>query len=152
MGVVFGTGAPWAADAVLLAEVGIGIGLLAGMLLVRAGHVRLHRALQSTLVLANPVLLLAWMLPSYLVHAAPGVPAEVAEPYYLLPTLMLVLGPVAQGLAIYVVLSAGTSLLPERFRFRRYKLMMRATLVLWWAVLALGVLTYLAWYVLGYSS
>jgi hypothetical protein len=43
-------------------------------------------------------------------------------------------------------LAAGTNILPQRFRFTRYKLWMRSAVVLWWLVLLLGLATYGRWY------
>jgi uncharacterized membrane protein YozB (DUF420 family) len=51
-------------------------------------------------------------------------------------------GSVALLLGIYVVLVAGTPLLPRRFRFSNYKLWMRSLIAIWWVALLLGVLTY----------
>ena len=59
---------------------------------------------------------------------------------------MLALGAAAEALGIYIVLVAGTNVVPERFRFRRYKLWMRTELLLWWSVLLLGITTYYVWY------
>ncbi len=60
---------------------------------------------------------------------------------------MLIAGASAEVLGIYVLLVAGTNWIPERFRFRRYKLWMRAELILWWAVVLAGVATYYTWWV-----
>jgi len=51
-------------------------------------------------------------------------------------------GGTAELLAIYVILVAGSSLLPERYRFSRYKPWMRTTLALWLMALLLGFATY----------
>ena len=48
---------------------------------------------------------------------------------------------------LYILLAAGTRLLPERLRLIRYKLWMRSVLALWWMVLMLGFATYVRWYV-----
>src|SRR5580692_4885960 len=48
-----------------------------------------------------------------------------------------------QGL--YILLAAGTGVLPRRFRLTRYKIWMRSALLLWWLVL--GWMTYAHWYV-----
>jgi hypothetical protein len=49
-------------------------------------------------------------------------------------------------LGVYLLLAAGTSLLPKQLRLTRYKLWMRAALVIWWLVLLLGLATYIRWY------
>src|SRR5580700_11160236 len=63
--------APTTSDWVLVAELAIGLTLLAGMFVVRAGHVRAHKYLQSAMVLVNVPLVLALMLPTYLKDVAP---------------------------------------------------------------------------------
>ncbi|HZY92239.1 MAG TPA: hypothetical protein VFG07_05660 [Thermoplasmata archaeon] len=138
------------ADIVLGAEIGIGVALVVGMLLVRRGHVRWHALLQSSLVLVNLPIVLIWMVPSYLAHILPDLAEEGLQPYYLVPTLMLMVGALAEGLGIFVLLVAGTNVVPERLRFRRYKLWMRTVLILWWSVLLLGLSTYYVWYIAGY--
>jgi uncharacterized membrane protein YozB (DUF420 family) len=146
VGSLFGTIAPAASDWIAVFEVGIAILLLAGMFVVRRGHVRLHKYIQSSMVLVNIPVVLAWMVPQYLRYVLPGLPGEIAEPYYLLPTIALFAGALAEGLGIYILLAAGTGLIPERYRFRRYKLWMRTELSLWWLVVVLGLLIYYVWY------
>jgi len=48
---------------------------------------------------------------------------------------------------LYILLAAGTKLLPEGLRIKRYKLWMRIVLASWWLVLLLGIATYARWYV-----
>ncbi len=57
------------------------------------------------------------------------------------------LGTLAELFALYILLVAGTKWLPNHLRFVPYKAWMRATLVLWWATLLLGLSTYVRWYV-----
>jgi hypothetical protein len=56
-------------------------------------------------------------------------------------------GTITEFAGLYILLSAGTSLLPETLRITRYKVWMRSVLVLWWAVLLLGMAIYTRWYV-----
>ena len=147
MSSLLGTGAPFFADTVALFEIAAGVALIVGMFLVRAGHVRLHAYLQSSIVFVNIPVVLAWMVPSYLKSVLPGLASGISMASYWVPTLMLILGATAEALGIYVILVAGTNWLPERWRFRRYKVWMRTVLGLWWTVLILGLLTYYVWYV-----
>ena len=142
MGSLVPVRAPFFSDVVLVFELCIGVALLAGMFLVRAGHVRAHMYLQASMVLVNIPVVLVWMLPLYLEYTLPGIPARLGELTYLVPTLMLVFGVLAESLGVYILLVAGTTLLPERLRFRRYKLVMRTELGLWWSVLIAGITTY----------
>jgi len=143
---------PLLSDGVAIAEIALAGVLVAGMFLVRRGNVRLHRVLQSSVILVNLPLVLGWMVPQYLEYVLPDLPGELFEPYYLLPTIALVAGAAAQALGIYIILVAGTNWLPERYRFRRYKLWMRTELLLWSTVVVLGLAIYLNWYVFPMSG
>src|SRR5580700_2494809 len=57
------------------------------------------------------------------------------------------LGTITEIAGLYILLAAGTRLLPEKIRIANYKLWMRSTLILWWVVLLLGFATYARWYV-----
>jgi uncharacterized membrane protein YozB (DUF420 family) len=59
----------------------------------------------------------------------------------MVATAHAALGSVAECAALYLLLAAGTKLLPENLRITRYKLWMRSVLVTWWAVILLGVAT-----------
>src|SRR5207249_8458960 len=58
------------------------------------------------------------------------------------------LGGVAEFAGMYILLAAGTEILPEKFRIKRYEVWMRSVLVVWWMVLFLGIATYARWYVI----
>lgn len=144
--------APGVSDAVAIFEIVVGGLLIAGMFLARSGRIRAHMYLQSAMVLVNVPVVLTWMVPQYVDYVLPGLPGEFGEPFYFVPTVMLLLGAAAEVLGIYILLVAATPWVPERFRFRRYKLVMRTELVLWWAVLLTGLTTYYVWYSGGFGS
>jgi uncharacterized membrane protein YozB (DUF420 family) len=146
MGALFRTPAPAASDWIAVFEVAIAVLLIAGIFVVRSGRIRWHMYMQSSMVLVNIPVVLAWMVPQYLTYVLPGVPGELTDPYYLLPTIAVFVGGAAEALGIYILLVAGTNWVPERFRFRRYKLWMRTELGLWWAVVILGLVIYYVWY------
>jgi uncharacterized membrane protein YozB (DUF420 family) len=64
-----------------------------------------------------------------------------------LATAHAALGSLAEIAALYILLAAGTNLVPPRFRMTNYKRWMRSVLVLWWLVLLLGLATYARWYI-----
>lgn len=140
------------ADAVLVVELAMAAALLLGAHLAHTGRIRLHGYWQSAIVLGNVPVVLVWMLPAYVTNVLPGLPGEIGEPFYWVPTLMLALGVVVESLGAYVILVAGTNWMPERLRFRSYKLWMRTLLILWWAVLLTGVATYYVWFLTPVSS
>jgi uncharacterized membrane protein YozB (DUF420 family) len=143
--------APGLSDALAVVEVALAIMLVAGWVLVRAGHVRAHMLVQSTIIFVNLPLVLYGMVPAYLTYVLPYVPGGLGHPAVLVPTLMLVFGALAEVLGVYIVLVAGTDWIPERFRFRRYKLWMRTELLLWWGVVFAGLTTYALFFVPGAS-
>jgi len=141
-----GTAAPFIADLILLLEIAMGVGLLAGGWLAGKKRFREHAWCQSTVVLLNLVVIALVMMPSFHARVLPKIPARLGRAYYSLATAHGILGIAAEITALYILLSAGTSLLPEKARMTRYKTWMRGTLVLWWVVLILGIVTYTRWY------
>jgi len=142
-----GTAAPLYADLTLLLELAMGVGLLIGALLARLGRFRQHAWCQSVIVLLDVVLIVLAMIPSFHAHVSPKIPVRLGKAYYALATAHAALGGAAEIGGLYILLAAGTSVLPERYRITKYKVWMRSVLLLWWLVLLLGVATYLRWYV-----
>lgn len=142
-----GTAAPLEADIVLLLEIGMGLGLLLGAWLARTKHYRQHGWCQSIIVLCNLAIIGLTMAPSFRSHVLPRIPAKLSKPYFALATAHGVLGSITEFAALYILLAAGTRLLPESMRITRYKFWMRTVLALWWLVLLLGFATYGRWYV-----
>ena len=142
-----GTGATRAADLNLLAQVAMATVLAGGMILARAKRFRVHAWTQSTVLLLNLIAIGSVMLPSFRKQVASSIPSGLQDPYYAVATIHAGLGGVAEVLGLYVILVAGTNMVPSGLRFRNYKLWMRTTLGLWWAVVLLGVGVYSLWYV-----
>jgi hypothetical protein len=141
------TAAPSYANLILLLELVMGVGLFVGALLARLKRFREHAWCQSVIVLVNLSLIVLTMLPSFRVHVAPRIPLKLGKAYYAVATAHAALGTLAEGGGLYILLAVGTSVLPSRLRIRNYKLWMRTVLLLWCAVLLLGVATYARWYV-----
>jgi len=144
-----GTAVPRYADVVLLLEMGLGIGLLIGAVLARARRFRAHAMCQAGIVLLNTVIIALVMIPSFRVHVSPKIPLKLGKAYYALATIHAVLGSVVECGAVYLLLAAGTKVLPEKLRLASYKFWMRSVLAGWWVVLLLGLATYARWYVPG---
>jgi uncharacterized membrane protein YozB (DUF420 family) len=98
-------------------------------------------------VLLNLAVVVVMMIPSFRFHVLPRVPAKLGKAYYTLATTHAAIGTVTELAGLHILLSAGTSILPENFRITKYKAWMRTVLVLWWVVLLLGLATYVRWYV-----
>ena len=142
-----GTAAPLTADAVLLLETVMGAGLVFGAWLARTKRFRQHAWCQSAMVLLNLAVIVVAMIPSLRSQVLPRIPAKLRKPYYALATMHAGLGAVAELAALYLLVAAGTRLLPEKLRITRYKAWMRSVLLLWWLVVLLGFATYVRWYV-----
>jgi uncharacterized membrane protein YozB (DUF420 family) len=145
--VFFETAAPRTADLVLGLEIAMGVGLLVGARLARKGRFRQHAWCQSAIVVLNLAVIVVMMIPSFRVHVLPRIPAKLGKAYYGLATTHGAVGTVTELAGLYILLSAGTNVLPEKLRITKYKMWMRTVLVLWWVVLLFGLATYTRWYV-----
>jgi len=139
-------------DLTLVVEVGMGLALFAGMALARRGRYRAHAWCQSAVVLLNLVPIALTMAPSFHRSFAPPIPASFLNSYYVLAAAHAALGTLAELFALYILMVAGTNILPKRLRFSRYGRWMRAALVLWWTTLLLGLATYVRWYLVPVLS
>ena len=125
----------------------MGLTLLAGALLARLRKFRAHAWCQSVVVILNAGVIALAMQPSFRHQVAPRIPQKLGKSFYAIATAHASLGAIVECAALYVLLAAGTTLMPEKLRLTRYKLWMRTVLLGWWAVLLLGVATYARWYI-----
>jgi uncharacterized membrane protein YozB (DUF420 family) len=137
-----GRGALLGADLNLLVQVAISVLLLAGMGLARRGAHRAHGLCQTSAFIVTLALTVAWMIPSLRDIYAPGLVRGVVNRVNVAVAAHVVLGGGVLLLGAWVVLVAGTPVVPARLRFQNYKRWMRTLLSLWWAEIALGALTY----------
>jgi uncharacterized membrane protein YozB (DUF420 family) len=106
-----------------------------------------HAWCQSAIVLLNLGVIVLVMIPSFRAHVSPKIPLKLGKAYYALATAHAALKGIVQCAGLYILLAAGTTLLPEKLRITRYKRWMRSVLVAWWVVLFLGLATYARWYI-----
>jgi uncharacterized membrane protein YozB (DUF420 family) len=123
-----GTSAPRSADVALVIEVPMALALLLGMLLARHQRYRAHAWCQSAAVLLNLFVIAHFMAPSFRSQVAPKISARLGRPFYALATAHAAVGCIAELLGIYIVLAAGTNILPGKLRLVRYKRWMRIAL------------------------
>ena len=142
-----GTGARFSADVTLVIEIAMGVTLVLGMLLARRQKYRAHAWCQSAVVVLNLMVIAQVMAPTFRSQVAPKIPARLGRLYYAVATGHAIVGFVAELLGVYIILAAGTKILPESLRLVRYKFWMRIALVIWWLALLLGLTTYARWYV-----
>ena len=141
-----GTGATFAADLNLIVQLAMGAALVTGMFLARRKNYRLHARCQASVVLLNLVMIGLIMAPQFHKQVEPNLRLVTTDRYYTLPFIHAAAGTVAEVLGLYVILVAGTDMIPKSLRFDNYKPWMRTTLALWWTVIGLGVATYVVWY------
>jgi uncharacterized membrane protein YozB (DUF420 family) len=141
-----GTPASFNADVNLVVQIAMGIALLAGALVARAKRYSAHGACMASVLLLNLVMIALVMWPSFHELVVPRIPARLARQYYAVATVHGALGAATELFGLYILLVAGTDVIPERWRFRRWKLWMRVELATWWVVLLLGIGTYFIWY------
>ena len=142
-----GTAAPRASDVTLIVELGMGVALLVGAALARRGRYRAHAWCQSAVMLLNLVPITVTMVPSIRRTFPAGDAAGLRNSYYWLAALHGTLGICAELLGLYVMVVAGSDILPEKLRFTGYKPWMRAALMIWWLTLLIGAIMYARWYV-----
>ena len=129
------------ADLNLLVQLGLGLVLLAGLLLARRARYGLHGVCQGSALVITLVMTAIWMVPAYHANWGPGIFA-LGNRVTTAAAAHVITGSLALLVGIYVVLVAATPLVPGRLRFTSYKAWMRTLIVIWWLALALGVLTY----------
>lgn len=144
-----GWGGTLEADVNLLMQLALGAMVIFGFVLARRQKFQWHAANQSFAVLANITLVALVMFPSFYREVLPSIKNAGHDRSILFGLAHSIVGTIALGLALWVVLSAKTRLLPEKMRMQRWKIWMRLTLTLWLVALAGGVATYFEWYKTG---
>jgi uncharacterized membrane protein YozB (DUF420 family) len=141
-----GTGAPFAADLNLVLQLIMEAALIAGVLLAKHKCYKAHGICQTTVLLLNLVVIGLVMWPSFRQQVEPALSHGLHKRYYKAAMLHAALGTTAEFLGLYIVMVAGTNLLPQFLRFTNWKLWMRTELVLWTVALLSGMGTYYVWY------
>jgi len=141
-----GTQAGFATDLNLVIQLAMGLALVAGMFLARAKRYKAHGICQASVLVLNLAMIALVMWPSYSTLVMTRIPARLSRQSVAIPAIHGLLGVVAEVLGLYIVLAAGTSVLPSSWRFTRWKLWMRIEMALWGTVLLTGLGTYVVWY------
>jgi uncharacterized membrane protein YozB (DUF420 family) len=106
-----------------------------------------HKYVMTTITILNWLIIAFIMAVSYSDSVAPNVSDNLSERVYLLPTIHLITGGLAQLMATYLVIRMWfEKSLPDWFKIKNIKLAMRTTLLLWLTTAVLGILIYLTWY------
>ena len=145
-----GTGAPFDADVNLVVQLMMGTALAAGVVLAKQKRYRLHGICQTTVLLLNLLMIGLVMWPAFRQQVKPNLPRVLRASYYAAPATHAALGIAAELLGLYIVIVAGTNVLPTWLRFKHLKPWMQTEFVLWLFVLISGMGTYYAWYIVPF--
>jgi uncharacterized membrane protein YozB (DUF420 family) len=146
-----GTGAPFAVDFNLVMQLFMGTALIAGVIFAKCKRYRAHGICQTTVLLVNLLMIGLVMWPSFQQQLRPHLPKVFRRFYYAVAMTHAFVGIAAETLGLYIVVVAGTNLLPQWLCFTHWKRWMRAEAVLWSIVLVSGVGTYYVWYVTPFA-
>ena len=128
------------ADINLGAQLAMLAGLWVGFYFAHTGRIRKHRNTQTTMVLTNLVfifLFMGWSFWNFVI--AGGTTGGI------IARLMMahgILGILAEGSGIYLILRMRTQVIPPRFRVSNFKPVMQTTLGLWTILVLMGVGVY----------
>jgi uncharacterized membrane protein YozB (DUF420 family) len=150
-----GTGASMLADLTLIAYVVLLIpAMLAGLFYARRKRFDTHhKPIMTVITLFNWLLIGFLMLASYRQNVLPDLGQNLSSPRYLLPTLHLVIGGLAQIVATYLVIRMWfEKQLPDWFKVVKIKRYMRFTLAGWLIAALLGIGIYITWYAAGSAT
>jgi len=142
-----GTGATFAADLNLVVQVIMGGALIGGAVLAKRKCYTSHGICQTTVLLMNSLMIGLVMWPTFQQQVRPALPKVLHKWYYAAATIHALLGITAEVLGLYIVIVAGTSILPQWLRFKHWKRWMRTEFILWSIVVFTGLGTYYAWYI-----
>src|ERR1700733_10274789 len=98
----------------------MGVGLLVGAMLARRRRFREHAWCQSVIVLLNLGVIVFTMIPTFVTRVSPKIPLKLGKSFYALPTAHAALGSITEIGGLYILLAAGTNVLPQKFRITRY--------------------------------
>jgi uncharacterized membrane protein len=135
------------ANLTLAIELVMALGLTFGAWLAHRRCYRGHAWCQSAIVLLNLLVIATYMVPSFTTNVRPRIPEKLGHSFYGLATAHAILGSAVEVTGFYVILAAGTKILPKQFRLSNLKTGMGILLACWWLVFLLGLATYVRWYV-----
>jgi uncharacterized membrane protein YozB (DUF420 family) len=142
-----GTGASFDADLNLMVQFIMAVALAGGVILAKRKRYRAHGICQTTVLLLNLIMIVLVMGPSFQLQVTPALRTGLHKHYYAVAAVHGFFGITAEFLGLYIVLVAGTNVVPHTLRFRNWKAWMRAEIILWAFVLLTGLTTYCAWYI-----
>jgi len=111
-------------------------------------HFKVHRWVQTVAALINAIVVLTFMVRSFVMFILPGIPGKLLEGSYGVTTVHAFAGAIGLILGIFIVLRAN-GLMPKKLQFTNYKLFMRISYTLYMLATLGGVIVYVTVYVSG---
>src|SRR3989442_6741422 len=96
----------------------MGGALAAGVVLAKQQRYRAHGICQTTVLLLNLLMIGLVMWPSFQQQVKPALSKVLHKWYYAAASIHALLGVTAELLGLYIVIVAGTSVLPQWLRFK----------------------------------
>ena len=140
---ILGNAAPLGSDLNLLFHLGIFVLVLTGFTFARRKNYDNHEKWMLSAIGLVAVSLFAWMGPSYVKYFN-LVMSDFYAPGIIITNVHVILGTTTSILAVYIVARMKLDL-PERFRVKKVKRLMRTTLAFWVLTFGFGTLFYV-WY------
>jgi uncharacterized membrane protein YozB (DUF420 family) len=144
---LFGTGAPLYSDLTLVLIL-LSAGLFTlGWRLAAGRRYELHRWVQTTAATLNAIVVLSVMIASFVKNILPGLPSKLFEGSYGVTAVHALVGALGLILGLFVAIQANRRT-PKRLAFKNDKQFMQISYTLYMASTLLGVLVYVAAFVL----
>jgi uncharacterized membrane protein YozB (DUF420 family) len=142
-----GAGAPLYSDLSLLLIL-LAAGLFTwGWRLAARRQYEAHRWVQTVAATLNALVVLSVMIASFVKYILPGVPGKLLEGSYGVTTVHAMVGAIGLTLGIFVVVRANQRI-PKQLPFKDVRQTMRVSYALYMASTLLGVIVYVAAFVL----
>lgn len=117
-----------------------------GWRLAAGGRFPAHCRVQTVAACLNAVVVLAWMIRSFVLNVAPEIPARLDQTSYAVATVHAAVGAIGLVFGVFVVLRANR-LVPHALAFKAYKPFMRGSYTLYMLGTLTGVILYVVAYV-----
>lgn len=142
---LLGTTAPLGADVSLVLTVLAAVLFTIGWRLAVRKRYEAHRWVQTSAVALNAVVVAAWMIRSFVLYVLPVIPAKLDQRSYAVATVHALVGVIGVVLGVFVAL-CGNEFVPERLRFKNYRLFMRSSYALYLVATLTGAILFVVAY------
>lgn len=137
---------PLGSDLNLLFQSAIFLLVLTGFIFARRARYDIHEKWMFSAIVLVASSFFVWMAPSY-IRNFNLVLSDFYSPGVIITNIHVILGTATGTLALYIITRMKLDL-PERFKVKRIRRLMRTTFTLWTFTFSFGVLFYIWYFVL----